>query len=34
VSELSHYETMRRVIEYVDSVYPADADLAEMAQVS
>lgn len=34
VSELSHYETMKRVIEYVDSVYPGEPDLAEMAQVS
>ena len=32
--DLSHYETMQRVIEYVDSVYPDEPDLAEMAQVS
>lgn len=32
--DMSHYETMKRVIEYVDSVYPGEADLAELAQVS
>lgn len=31
---ISHYEAMKRVIEYVDAVYPGEADLAEMAQVS
>lgn len=34
VPDLSHYETMKHVIEYVDSFYPNEPDLAEMAQVS
>jgi AraC family transcriptional regulator of adaptative response/methylated-DNA-[protein]-cysteine methyltransferase len=33
-TELSHYEAMQRVIEYVDAVYPGEADLAEMARLA
>ncbi|MFZ5630979.1 MAG: methylated-DNA--[protein]-cysteine S-methyltransferase [Spirochaetota bacterium] len=33
-TELTHYEAMKRVIEYVDSIYPDEPDLTEMAQVS
>lgn len=32
--DLSHYDTMKRVIEYVDSVYPDEANIQEMAQVA
>lgn len=32
--DLRHYDTMKRVIEYVDSVYPDEANIQEMAQVA